>query len=300
MCLHNVSARGGIGGPRGPAIAAEGGRPTNASSVGCADMAAAALYEMAELPANTAPTLRGVTNAYHLLARELHPDRNDADDATERFQAADRLYRQAIAQLSAPPPVIVRRVVVPAETVLMGGAVEATYTRASTTESGDVVYGWHTETVPVAANAAMPATVTVTTAGDEMPGYAARGATTFELIDDDTTPVAADVVAHRVANTHDLVGWVTIETEEKLINGNTVAVASPFWAAAAAIATGEWPTMRPQPLVFPGCGLPTPTGTVGALLLYATTGPAAKLRPAVATKLAKHYRAACKSPTPVL
>ena len=263
-------------------------------------MAAAALYEMAQLPADTAPTLRGVTNAYHLLARELHPDRNNAADATERFQAADALYKLAIVQLSAPPPVIVRRVVVPAETVLKGGGVEATYTRATTTAAGDVVYGWHTETVSVAANAAMPVTVTVTTAGDEMPGYAARGAATFELIDDNTIPVAADVVVHRVANTHDLVGWVTIETEDKLINGNTVAVASPFWAAAAPIATGEWPTMRPQPLVFPGCGLPTPTGAVGALLLYATTGPTAKLRPTVATKLASHYRAACKSPQLVL
>lgn len=261
--------------------------------------AAAALYKLAQLPEQTAATLKGVTAAYHQLAREWHPDRNCAPEATARFQEADKLYKQAIAQLSAPPEIYVRRVAVPAATVMCGGTVAATYTRASTTASGDVAYAWHTETVPVAQNAALPAMATVDAAGDELPGHQVRGGAVFELIDASACvePNFGAINAQRVPGTHDLVAWVTIETESALVNGSTLAVLSPFWETAAPLDTGEWPTMRPQPLEFPGLGLHTPGGERGTLFLHASGGAPAALRPAVAKKLAHHYRAACTSPS---
>lgn len=251
------------------------------------------LYSMAHLPPETAITLQGITAAYYQLSRLCHPDRDNTPGATERFQKLNELYTTALSQLESPQPSTIRKVQVPAATVLHGGTVAARYARASTPHGQKTTYEHHTVIVSVAKNTRLPAWVHVDSAGDELPGYARRGDAMVELIDADALVVAgphtsSDVIARRIPGTYDLVAWATISSEQELVTGSTVQVTSAFHQSMA-VSIGDWPTLQPQPIEFPGRGLPDSAGDVGTLRVFVTGD--AKLRPCVATELANHYRA---------
>ena len=247
------------------------------------------LFSLANMEC-TQPTMLDVDKAYHTLSLECHPDRENGSN--ERFHDLAALYDRAKTAFEqscghVPPATMVYAVRVPASVLETGGAVPVLFNRAC--PQSRTGYAEHTELVSVPRRAALPIWVHIRGAGDCVPPTTTRGDVLVQLVDEIVAVGPTWVIGTRAAETHQVIAFATVVSEQELILGAQVQVQSP--AGVVTLHTGTWPTLQPQPLIFSQMGLARIDGGRDDLLLYVGAGHAAALSPRVKAALANFYSA---------